>query len=133
MSVSTNSYEDSRFSTWLLSITLLLSLSVFSGYAGKTTARYLQPVQTGWNYINNYKKPPRTVSYKKATAVVYVTNAVNKKAAYKAALSAYSNLIQLQLTAARRVFNEISFVHRFTSVQLIPGNSAEDNPPSMAV
>jgi len=133
MSVSTNSYQNGRFSTWLLSITLLLSLSVFSGYAGKTTARYLQPVQTGWNYINNYKKPPRTVFYKKATTVVYVTNAVNKKDVYKALLSAYSNLIQLQLTAARRVFNDISFVHRFTSVQLIPGNSAEDNPPSMAV
>ena len=133
MSVSTNSYQNGRFSTWLLSLTLLLSLSVFSGYAGKTTAHYLQPVQTGRNYIDNYKKPPSTVSYKKATAVVYVTNAVNKKDVYKAVLSAYSSLIQLQLTAARRVFNAISFVHRFTSVQLIPGNSAEDNPPSMAV
>jgi len=133
MRVSTNSYQHSRFSTWLLSITLLLSLSVFSGYAGKTTARYLQPAQTGWNYINNYKKPPRTVSYQKATAALYVTNAVNKKAVHKAALSAYNNLIQLRLTAACRVFNAISFVHRFASIQLIPGNSAEDNPLSITV
>ena len=133
MPLSTNSYQNSRFSTWFLSVTLLLSSLLFSGYAGKTTARYLQPVQTAWNYTNNYKTAPRTVSYKKAAAALYVTNTINKKTAYKVALSRYSNLIQLKLSAACRIFNEVSSVRRFACVKLIPGNSEEDSPLSIAV
>ncbi len=74
MQVTSYTYHTNKLQTWILSVTLLLGLSVFSGYAGKTTVRYRQPVQTTWNYTNNDKSAPGAVSYKKATTTLCVTN-----------------------------------------------------------
>ena len=118
------SWKD-NFLTWVFSLILLLGLSVFSGYIGKSTTRFRQPVQTAWQYTNYHKTATRSISYRKAAAVLYLPNAIINDREYHVSLLGYNKCIRVKLITACMRFHLTKTTHRFARVKIIPGNSEE--------
>jgi hypothetical protein len=124
MQISPGIYQKNKRSMWLLCIGLLLCASVFSEYTGKSYIQHQQAIQTSWQY-NNAKTATRSISYKKAVAALYETNAISRSKEFQNAVHAYNRLVQVKFINACSIFNATESVHSFMR-KVIPEDSEEN-------
>jgi hypothetical protein len=128
MLIASNKYQKNTLFSRLICISILLSLFIFLGYAGKSSFHFQPLVQTAWQYVISNTAEKNTVLYKTAAPGIHETYAVTAFTDYKIALTAYNNLIQVRLTGLNKAFNFAENLHHFIALQIVPENSDEDFP-----